>query len=202
MRKIQSGGVTVSKRPLGSSDLERWSRTMTCYSGIIAYKFMLLDVVSTHLRMDYEFQDKSRILLEKSANFSVTELSKKQLFDIKTTLLRNEMNNKTLLNGFLSTTDFYATIKQKSRKIKSVSNFDDVNDHLFWTLLEAESVHLIYERQSFRYSEWDQFLGSITLSKYDKMQFQFRCLRSKSTCCLEVLTVIFSRRKMSYWIFW
>ena len=202
MRKIQSGGVTVSKRPLGYSDLERWNRTITCYSGIIAYKFMLLDVISTHLRMDYEFQNKSRILLEKSANFSVTELSKKQLFDIKTTLLRNEMNNKTLLNGFLSTTDFYATIKRKSRKIKSVSNFDDVNDHLFWTLLEAESVYLIYERKSFRYSEWDQLLGPITLSKYDKMQFQFRCLKGKFTYCLKVLTVICSRREMSYRIFW
>ena len=163
---------------------------------------MFLDAVSTHLRLEYEFQKKSRILLEKSDDFNVTELSNKRLFDMKITLLRNEMNNKTLLNGFLSTTDFYTTIKRKSRKIQSVSNFDDVNDHLFWTLLEAESIHLIYERKSFRYSEWDQLLGPITLSKYDKMQFQFRCLKGKFIYSLKVLTVNYSRREMSYWIFW
>ena len=113
MRKIQSGGVTVSKRPLDYSDLARWNRTMTCYSGIVAYRFMFLDAVSTHLRLEYEFKNKSRILLEKSANFSVTDLSNERLFDIKRTLLRNEMNNVTLLNDFLSTTDFYANIKDQ-----------------------------------------------------------------------------------------
>ena len=113
MRKIQSGGVTVSKQPRGYTDLERWNRTVTCYSGIIAYRFMFLDSVSTHLRLEYEFQKKSRILLEKSANFSVTDLSNERLFDINRTLLRNEMNNVTLLNDFLSVTDFYASIKDE-----------------------------------------------------------------------------------------
>ena len=27
------------------------------------------------------------------------------------------------------------------------------------------------------HSEWDQLLGPLTLSKYDRMQFQFRCLK-------------------------
>ena len=138
---------------------------------------MFLDVISSHLRMEYEFQNKSRILLEKSANFNVSELSNKRLFDIRTTLLRNEMNNKTLLNDFLSITDFHANIKRKIPGVKLVSNFENVNDHLFWTLLETESVHLMYGRQPIRYSEWDQLLGPITLSKYDKLQFQFRCLK-------------------------
>ena len=127
--------------------------------------------------MEYTFQNRSQILLEKSANFSVTELSNKRLFDINTTLLRNEMSNKTLLNDFLSATNFYASIKRKSRGINFVSNFDEVNDHLFWTLLEAESVNLMYERKPIGYSEWDQLLGPITLSKNDKLQFQFRCLQ-------------------------
>ena len=140
---------------------------------------MFLDVISTHLRMKYELLNRSQILLEKSAYFSVSELSNKRLFDIKTTLVRNEMTNKTLLNNFLSITDFYVDVKRKTRGINSISNFDDVNDHLFWTLLEAETVHLMYERKPHRYSEWDQLLGPITQSKYDKMQFQFRCLKRK-----------------------
>ena len=140
---------------------------------------MFLDAVSTHLRLEYEFQKKSRILLEKSDDFNVTELSNKRLFDMKITLLRNEMNNKTLLNNFLSNTNFYANIKRKTRGVNFVSNFDSDNDHLFWTLIEAESVHLMYERQLIQYSDWDQLLGPITLSNYDKMQFQFRCLKGK-----------------------
>ena len=138
---------------------------------------MFLDVISTHLRMEYEFQNRSRVLLEKSANFDATELSNKRLFDLKTTLRKNQLNNKTRLNDFLSTTDFYASIKQKRRGEIFFSNFNDVNDHLFWTLLEAESVSLMYQRQLTRYSDWDQLLGPITLSEHDKFQFQFRCLK-------------------------
>ena len=187
MRKIQSGGVTLSKRPLNYLDLKRWNRTITCYTGIIAYRFLILDVISTHLRIEYEFQNKSRILLEKSANFNVTKLSNKELFNMKTTLVRNEINNKTLLNDFLSTTNFYANIKRKRPGVKFISNFDDVNDHMFWTLVETESVHLMYERQTIRYSEWDQLLGPITLSKYDKLQFQFRCLKGQVIYSIEIM---------------
>ena len=176
MRKVQSGGVTVSKRPLGYSDLERWNRTITCYSGIIAYRFMFLDVVSTHLRMEYEFHNKSRILLEKQANFNVTNFSNNQLFNVKSTLLRNTVNNDTLINGYLAT-DFYATIKQKMHGTTYVSNFDDAYKNSFWTIIETESVNLLYDRKPKLYSEWDQRLGPLTLSQYDRMQFQFRCLK-------------------------
>ena len=89
------------------------------------------------------------------------------------------MNNKTLLDNFLSKTNFYANVTQKIRSVRFVSNFDSVKDHLFWTILEAESIHLIYERKPIRYSDWDQLLGPITLSKYDKVQFQFSCLKRK-----------------------
>ena len=195
MRKIQSGGVTVSKRPRSYTDLERWNRTIKCYNGIIAYRFMFLDSVSNHLRLEYEFRNKSSILLEKNADFRARKLSRKQLFDIETTLLRNEMNNESLFYDFLSTTDFYASIKRKVLEIKFVSNFEDVNDHLFWTLLETESIHLMYERQPHRYSEWDQLLGPITESKYDKMQFQFHCLKRKLIYNKKILTVILVNEK-------
>ena len=176
MRKIQSGGVTVSKRPLNYKDLEGWNRTFTCYSGIIAYRFMFLDTVSNHLRLDYEFQSKSRILLEKHADFNVTKLSSNPMFNLKLTSLRNKVNSETLINGYLAT-DFYANIKQKIPGTRYVSNFDDANKYLFWTIIEAETINLLYDRKPKLYSEWDQLLGPLTLSKYDRMQFQFQCLK-------------------------
>ena len=114
MRKIQSGGVTVSKRPLDYTDLERWNRTFTCYSGIIAYRFMFLDSVSNHLRLEYEFQNKSRILLEKYADFDTNEFSNNKFFNLKSTLLRNKVNSETLISGYLAT-DYYTNIKDPCR---------------------------------------------------------------------------------------
>ena len=176
MRKIQSGGVTVSKRPLSYSDLERWNRTFKCYSGVVAYRFIFLDVVSNHLRMEYEFHDKSRVLLEKYADFNVTDFSNNKLFNVKSTLLRNELNNQTLINGYLAT-DIFVNIRQQTHGTRFVSNFEDANRHLFWTIIETESIHLLYDRKPKLYSEWDQLLGPLTLSKYDRMHFQFRCLK-------------------------
>ena len=176
MRKLQSGGVTVSKRPRDYTDLESWNRTLTCYSGFIAYRFIFLDSVSNHLRLEYEFQKKSRILLEKNADFNVTDFSDNKFFNIKSTLLRNKVNDKTLINGYLAT-DFYANIKQKIHRTKFVSNFDDPNNYLFWTIIETEAIHVFYDRKPKLYSEWDQLLGPLTLSEYDRMQFEFRCLK-------------------------
>ena len=175
-QKLQSGGVTVSKRPRNHTDLDHWNRTLTCYSGIIAYRFIFLDTVSSHLRLEYEYQNKSHILLEKHFDFDANYFSKNKLFNIKSTLLKNNVNNETLINGYLAT-NFYANIKQKIQGTKSVSNFDDANDHLFWTIIETETIQLSYQRKPKLYSEWDQFLGPLTLSKYDRMQFQFRCLK-------------------------
>ena len=187
MRKIQSGGVTVSKRPLNYSDLGSWKRTMTCYSGILAYRFMFLDAVSTHLRLEYEFYNKSRILLEKKANH--TKLSNNHCFDVKSPLLQNK--NETLINGFLGT-DCYANIEQKVDRTRFVSNFNDASRHLFWTIIETESIHLLYERKPKLYSEWDQLLGPLTLSKYDRMQFQFKCLKGLQTKYLGLYKTISS----------
>ena len=103
-------------------------------------------------------------------------VSKNQLFNIKSTLLRNKVNNSTLISGYLAT-DFYANIKQKIHGTRFFSNFEDANTHLFWTIIETESIDLLYNRKPKLYSEWDQLLGPLTLSKYDRMQFQFRCLK-------------------------
>ena len=162
-------------RPNDYRDLDQWNRTFTCLSGFIAYRFMFLDSISGHLRLEYEFQNKSLISLEKYADFNTTEFTNNQLFNIKSTLLRNNVNNQTLVNGFLAT-DFYAKIKQKMKRTSFVSNFDNANKQIFWTIIETESIHLLYDRKPKLYSEWDQLLGPLSMSKYDKMQFQFQCL--------------------------
>ena len=138
---------------------------------------MFLDSVSNHLRLEYEFKNKSRVLLEKDADFNVTEFSDSKFFNMKSSSLRNKVSRETLINGFLAT-DFYANIMQKINGTRFVSNFDDANKHLFWTIVETEAIHLLYDRKPKLYSEWDQLLGPLTLSRYDRMQFQFRCLKS------------------------
>ena len=168
--------MTVSKRPRNYTDLKRWVRTFTCYSGIVAYRLIFLDSVGTHLRLEYEFQNKSRILLEKHADLNITEIYENKFFNLKRTLLRNNVNNDSLINGYLAT-DFYANVKQKIHGTRFVSNFDKASEHLFWTIIETETINLLYYRKPKLYSEWDQLLGPLTLSKYDRMQFQFRCLK-------------------------
>ena len=138
---------------------------------------MFLDSVSNHLRLEYEFKNKSRVLLEKDADFNVTEFADSKFFSMKSSSLRNKVSRETLINGFLAT-DFYANIMQKINGTRFVSNFDDANKHLFWTIVETEAIHILYDRKPKLYSEWDQLLGPLTLSRYDRMQFQFRCLKS------------------------
>ena len=135
---------------------------------------MFLDVVNSHLRVEYESKSMSSILLKKKENLDVKKLSSS--FNVESILLENKMDNNTLLDGFLST-ELYARIDTKDQKIKFLSNFDNLVDHLFWTIIETESLHLLYDRKPKLYSEWDQLLGPLTLSKYDRMQFQFQCLK-------------------------
>ena len=67
---------------------------------------MFLDVVKPHLRIEYESKNISRILLNKNDDLDVKKLSRSNVFNVKSILRENKMDNITLLNGFLST-DFY-----------------------------------------------------------------------------------------------
>ena len=96
---------------------------------------------------------------------------------MKLTLLRHNVKNKTLINGYLAT-NFYANIKQKLHGTRFVSNFDETRKDLFWTIVETETIHLLYDRKPKLYSEWDKLLGPLTLTNHDRIQFQFRCLKS------------------------
>ena len=176
MRKLKSGGVTVSKRPRSYDDLKRWDRTFTCYSGIIGYRFLFLDSVTANLRLEYEFRDKSRILLKKHNNFNVTEFPDNKFFNVKSTLLKNDVSKELLIKSYLAT-DFYANIKQVVNGSRFVSNFAEGQEHIFWTIVQTETINLVYDRKPKLYSEWDQLLGPITLSEYDRMHFEFSCLK-------------------------
>ena len=137
---------------------------------------MFLDSVTANLRLEYEYRNKSRILLEKHNNFDVSEFSDNKLINVKSTLLENNVDNETLMSGYLET-DFYADLVQTTKGSKFISNFVKVNEHIFWTIVQTETINLIYERKPKLYSEWDQLLGPLTLSKYDRIQFQFKCLK-------------------------
>ena len=70
------------------------------------------------------------------------------------------------------------TIEVIVNKTKFLSNFDEIGaNDLFWNLIPTKSIQLIYNRKQYYYNEWDQFLGPLTLSKYDKFQIQFKCLQ-------------------------
>ena len=62
-------------------------------------------------------------------------------------------------------------------KTNWLSNFD--NNDLFWHIISTKSVELVYSRKKYYYNEWDQFLGPLTQSKYDKFQIQFECLKGE-----------------------
>ena len=71
-------------------------------------------------------------------------------------------------------TRFKTTDTVVTNKTKWLSNYQE-ND-LFWHIISTSSVELIYNRKQYFYNQWDQFLGPLTLSKYDKFQIQFQCL--------------------------
>lgn len=61
----------------------------------------------------------------------------------------------------------------------------------FWRILLTDSVEIVYSRKQYYYSEWAQFLGPLTLSKYDKFQIQFECLKGKVFFYPLVFTLFF-----------
>ena len=146
---------------------------------------MFLDVVNNHLRIEFESKNVSRILLSKNHNLDVKSLTSNKIFNVKSILRENKMDNETLLNGLLST-DFYARINKKDRMVKVVSNFNNLVDHLFWTIIETESVQLIYDRKPKLYRKWFSTLKIISI--WDKHIVK-KLARDKTWRLLSVLTL-------------
>ena len=164
--KLQPRGVLANKRPDNYSHLVKWNRTLSCSSGFLAYRLLFLDVVSHHLRMEYTYEE--------------TSAEKLDIDTLKSSLTAG--TNITKFYEQLQSTRLLREVKRKEKVIKYLSNFDQVNDHMFWQILQTKSIKLIYDRKPALYHEWDQLLGPLTQSKYDKLQFQFDCLTVGSKC--------------------
>ena len=89
-------------------------------------------------------------------------------------LLQND--KMALVSGFYAN-ELSTKINRILNETKYISNFNDQDSNSFWNLIETYRIHLTYERKSVKYSEWDQFLGPLMLSNYDKMHFHYKCLK-------------------------
>ena len=73
----------------------------------------------------------------------------------------------------------YSKINQTKDIVDYVSNFDDIHDRFFWKVISTEVLQVIYHRKAVLYNEWDQLVGPLTFSNYDKLSFQFMCMKRK-----------------------
>ena len=113
---------------------------------------MFLDVINDHLQLKYTTEKK----VDRNLS-SLLWTSQSGLNDIKA----DESGN--LLTEVLET----------KPKTKWLSNFEE-NDE-FWHVISTSSLELVYNRKQYFYNQWDQFLGPLSLSKYDKFHIQFNC---------------------------
>ena len=176
--RLRSNAVIVSDKPENYSHLTAWDRTFTCESGHVAYRLLLIDVVSGHLRMEYSYKDSYDVHLPKRSTISQEKFTKNELFDVS---WDNIDVIKQHYRRFLKT-NFSIEIPYTNDSVQYLSNFDNVNDFLFWRLLDTNFIRLIYKRKQAHFYEWDQLLGPITMSNYDKMQIQFQCLKYGQKC--------------------
>ena len=117
---------------------------------------MFLDVINNHLQLKYTTKDKVDSLLWKSFSSGKTT-------DTGTEGLKMDETGKIT-----------ATEIKYNNQTKWLSNFEKNDD--FWHVISTSSIELVYNRKQYYYSQWDQFLGPLTLSKYDKFQIQFNCM--------------------------
>ena len=76
-------------------------------------------------------------------------------------------------------TQCFSKINRTEDIVDYVSNFEDIHDRFFWKINSTEVLQLIYHRRPVLYNEWDQLVGPLTLSNYDKLSFQFMCMKRK-----------------------
>ena len=86
--------------------------------------------------------------------------------------------SKTLVeNG----TECYHKTQSEKVEFHNLSNFNrtSLNTTMFWQVLGSKTLEISYAKKTVLYNEWDQFLGPVTRSKFDKINFQFICLEGK-----------------------
>ena len=94
------------------------------------------------------------------------------------TITQEVINDQHISRNLLNT-ECFLQINRTKNIAEYVSNFDDVQIPSFWKIISTEVLRLIYERKAALYNEWDQLVGPLTLSNYDKLSFQFRCMKRK-----------------------
>ena len=126
--------------------------------------------------MKYSTKVEKKIFYPQLKSINETTFRDNNLFNMSTVQDLNQF-----YKGFLSA-DFYSTINSRVEVSEYLSNFDAMNDHLFWKILETDNIQLLYNRNPILYNEWDQLLGPLTRSKYDKIHFQRICLNIGDKC--------------------
>ena len=120
-------------------------------------RIMFLDVINDHLQLKYSIKNRTDQDLSSMLWTSQTTLD----------------NIKADESGNLMT-----EVLETKNEDKWLSNFEE-NDQ-FWHVISTSSVELVYNRKQYFYNQWDQFLGPLSISKYDKFQIQFNC--SEGNC--------------------
>ena len=153
---------------------------------VLAYRnknlrLLFLDVVTDHLFISYTNKEVSQFKLEKQAGLNETIFKENKLFNLS--YAESKINGSTFFEGFL-TTDFYTKYTTKKKITEPVSNFQqldgiNIRPDLFWKILITNQIRLNYKRKPTLYNQWDQWLGPLTSSKYDKIHFERECLKSE-----------------------
>ena len=70
-----------------------------------------------------------------------------------------------------NSTECYEITKNEKVELHNLSNFNQtsLNTTMFWQVLGSEELEIFYTKRTVLYNEWDQFLGPVTRSKFDKL---------------------------------
>ena len=150
-------------------------------------RLLFLDVINSHLKLQYKTTETRKLKkLEDvySQGLNTLRINEDGLaettgeFEVNKTIWLTNFNE-----SYVSDVEFYET---NGYYPKVTYQYDP-----FWHILLTNSLELVYSRKQYYYSEWAQFLGPLTLSKYDKFQIQFECLKGKVFFYPLVLTLFF-----------
>ena len=147
-------------------------------------RLLFLDVINSHLKLQYnttETRELNSVNDVKSQGLSTLTINEDGLAVTTGTF---EVNKTVWLTNFNDSSRHDVNYYETNGYLPNVTYHNDP----FWRILLTNSVEIVYSRKQYYYSEWAQFLGPLTLSKYDKFQIQFECLKGKGFFYLLVLT--------------
>ena len=80
-----------------------------------------------------------------------------------------------------NSTECFKKIIKNTPVLHNLSNFNQSssNTTLFWQVSKSKTLQLFFAKKTALYTEWDQMLGPISISKVDQISLQYICLRGK-----------------------